>query len=118
MRYANSSTSDGYHGSLLKGFVVTLDYPPNCLDSLGHSNIWQQYEARVWNSLQVDQLPEFLVHRYRVPCSLTLPPPAKPCRQGPGPDSALQQRRVLYCPTTRPTGVRRIGLPRTSRSCH
>ena len=62
MRYADSSASYSYYGSLFKRSMVTLDYRSNCFDSLGHSNIGQEYQSRVGNPSQVDQLSEVLVH--------------------------------------------------------
>ena len=62
MRYADSSASNGYDGSLFKRLMMTLDYHSNCFDSLVHPNIGQEYEARVGNPSQVDQLSEVLVH--------------------------------------------------------
>ena len=62
MRYADSSASYGYDSSLLKGFMVTIDYRSNRLDSLGHSDIGQEYQSGVRNPSQVDQLTEVLVH--------------------------------------------------------
>ena len=54
MRNADSSASDGYYRSLFKRFMVPLDYRFNYFDSLGHSNIGQEYQSRVGNPSQVD----------------------------------------------------------------
>ena len=67
MRYADSSAPYGYDGSLFKRFMVTLNYRSNYFDSLGHSNIGQQYQSRVGNPSQVDQFSEVLVHRDKDP---------------------------------------------------
>ena len=62
MRYADSSASYGYDGSLFKCLTMALDYRPNYFDSLGHSNIGQEDQSRVRNPSQVDQLSKVLVH--------------------------------------------------------
>ena len=63
MRNADSSASYSYDRSLFKRFMVTLDYRSNYFDSLGHSNIGQEYQSRVGNPSQVDQRSKVLVHR-------------------------------------------------------
>ena len=54
MRYSDPPSAYGYDGSLLKDLAVTFDYRSNCLDSLGHPDIRQEYQARVRNPSQVD----------------------------------------------------------------
>ena len=67
MRYADSSASYGYDGPLFKCLTVTIDYRSNRIDSLGYSNIGQEYQSRVGNPSQVDQLSEVLVHCHENP---------------------------------------------------
>ena len=62
MRYADSSASHGQDGPLFERLMVTLDYRSNGFDSLGHSNIGQEYQSRVGNPSQIYQLSEVLVH--------------------------------------------------------
>ena len=62
MRYPDSSAADGYHGSLFERLFVDLDHRSNCFDSLGHPNIGQEYQSRMRNPAQIDQLSEVLVH--------------------------------------------------------
>ena len=62
MRYPNSSAAYGCDGSLFERLIVTLDHRSNCFDSLGHPNIGQEYQSRMRNPAQIDQLSEILVH--------------------------------------------------------
>ena len=62
MRYSDSPAADGYYGSLFERLVVTLDHRSNCFDSLGHPNIGQEYQSRMRNPAQINQLSEILVH--------------------------------------------------------
>ena len=62
MRYPDAPAAYCYHSPLFKRLVVTLDYRANQFDSLGHSNIGQEYQPRMGDPSQVDQLSEVLVH--------------------------------------------------------
>ena len=63
MRYADPAAANGYDSATFKCLMVILDYRSNRFDSLGHSNVGQKYQSRVWNSSQVDQFSKVLVHR-------------------------------------------------------
>ena len=71
MRYSDAPTPYGYDSSPFKCLIVTLDCRSNCFDSLGHSNIGQEYQSCVGNSSQVDQFSEVLVDRYKNPILCT-----------------------------------------------
>ena len=62
MRYPDSPAADGYHGSLFERLFVTLYHRTNGFDSLGYPNIGQEYQSRMRNPAQIDQLSEVLVH--------------------------------------------------------
>jgi hypothetical protein len=62
MRYTDSSASYGYYRSLLKCLMVAFEDGFNRFDSLGHSNIGQEYHSRVRNPSQVDHFSDVLVH--------------------------------------------------------
>ena len=42
---------------------MNLNHCSNRFDSLGHSNIGQEYQSCVRNTSQVNEFPEVLVHR-------------------------------------------------------
>ena len=74
MRYADSSASYGYDGSLFERLAVTINYRSNRFDPLRYSNIRQEYQSRVRESPQENELSEVLVHRDEDPvvCSCLL----------------------------------------------
>ena len=58
---ADTTATHGYDSSPFKRLMVTLNHRFNCLDSLGHPNIRQEYQSRVRNASQVDELSKVLV---------------------------------------------------------
>ena len=62
MRYTDSPASYTCYSSIFKRLMVTFNYCSNRFDSLRCSNIGQEYQSRVRNPSQVNQLREVLVH--------------------------------------------------------